>query len=171
MQIRNLSTVRIPIALWHELAEPLKVAGKLPDAVRDTVRMYGARTSLCVTVRPRRHVPAGEITTTGFYTYGRISLFPCTHCTPGLMTQVFLHELVHAWCHQYHEDSYWSSCDLAERFANAGFRVLGGRFRVENRCGSYRLSVRNAARNLSAFKILAASLVELPVDRIMQWGL
>ena len=171
MQIRNLSTVRIPIALWHELAEPLKVAGKLPDAARDTVGMYGACTSLRVTVRPRRHVPAGEVTTTGFYTYGRISLFPCTHCTPGLMTQVFLHELVHAWCHQYHDQWYRSSCDLAERFAVAGFKVLGGRIRVADRCGSYRLSIRDAERNLSAFRMLAASLVERPEDKIPGWGL
>jgi hypothetical protein len=42
-----------------------------------------------------------------------------------MLTQVLLHELVHAWLHQLYPDLYdrhlGRQCALAERFADAGF--------------------------------------------------
>ena len=132
MRIRNLSSLSIPSTLWHELANVMSLGEKLPGAIADDVGTYGNCQTLCVTVRPRRSVPANTVAKTGRYTYGRISLFPCRHCTAGSMTQVLLHELFHAWLHQYHDDFYTCHphCDLAERFANAGFAAWAVRFEV-----------------------------------------
>jgi hypothetical protein len=68
MRIRNLSTVAIPKALWHELASIMKVGNNLPGAMADEFGIYGACHSLSVTVRPSRYVPEGKVTTTGTYT-------------------------------------------------------------------------------------------------------
>jgi hypothetical protein len=136
MQITNLSTIGIPRRFWQEIANELKVGGNLPDAVRDDLGMYGGCKSLRVCVRPRRRVTHSRVIMVGCYTYGRISLFPCTHCTAGFLTQVLLHELVHAWLHQYHDKLYFASCELAERFADAGFIALGGKITKSRVCGS-----------------------------------
>jgi len=163
MRIRNLSSLSVPSALWHELAAVMRLGDKLPGAIADDLGMYGSCQTLSVTVRPRRAVPANRVIKTGSYTYGRISLFPCRHCTSGSMTQVVLHELFHAWLHQYHDDFYTCHphCDLAERFANAGFAALGGALRSPELCGSYRLAISNAMRSLPLFRSVANTLLRL----------
>jgi hypothetical protein len=84
---------------------------------------------------------------------------------------VFLHELVHAWFHQYHDnlDRKFPSCDLAERFADAGFAALGGRRRDPNVCGSFRLPAEVAAKKLAAFQQLAHTLLQSRSANILRW--
>src|SRR5688572_10233593 len=113
MQIRNLSRMAVPTGLWHALADVMKVGGQLPDAIREENRfgdfgVYGNCSVLRVTVRPARALEQGPVMKIGSYTCGRISLFPCTKCRPGTLTQVFLHELAHAWMDQYHQQLHWS---------------------------------------------------------------
>src|SRR5689334_7931704 len=114
MQIRNLSTLRIPKPLWRRLAASVGLAGVLPGAIKDRLGLYGSSRTLRVTVRPFSRVNEGEVTATGSYTFGHVTLYPCRRCNPASLTQVYLHELVHAWLHQYHEGLYeaWSSCEL-----------------------------------------------------------
>jgi hypothetical protein len=171
MRIRNLSTLPVPRALWHELATIMRVGAKLPGATANEMVMYGRCPSLQISVRPRRYYPPDKIANIGTYTYGRISLFPCRSCTLGIMTQVLLHELAHAWMHQYHDDfyTYHPSCDLAERFANAGFAVLGGTFLRPDACRSYRLVTRCAMKNLAAFRAVANSLINTRSSKVLEW--
>jgi hypothetical protein len=90
-----------------------------------------------------------------------------------MLTQVLLHELVHAWLHQLYPDLYdrhsGRQCDLAERFADAGFIALGGKIKPSRVCGSYRLSSRTAKSNLPRFRSLARSLTQTHPTAIMQW--
>jgi hypothetical protein len=169
MRFRNGSAVTIPKRLWRELGRPLGLTAALPGAMADDHGMYGRCNTLRVTVRAEREVREGVVVTTGWYTYGRITLLPCTHCTAGFLTQVFLHELVHAWVHQHRTAVYDRSdwCDLAERFADAGYRALGGKWRVRNRCGSYRLAPRVAWERLTAFEAVAHSLSH--AGRLQGW--
>jgi hypothetical protein len=169
MKIRNLSTVKIPTALWRAIAAEFQLDGKLPQAIADELGIYDKTKSLIVTVRPRRHVASGEVVTSGSYTYGRIALFPCTICTANFLTQVFVHELVHAWLDQYHPKLYWSSCDLAERFADAAFIALGGTIRPRRVCGSYHLQTRTAWQNLSRFQELVRSLIKRKSGSVKKW--
>ena len=171
MRFRNASEVPIPKRLWGELAKPLGLAAALPGATDDDLGMYGRSKTLRVTVRPERQVRDGAIVTTGSYTYGHITLSPCFHCTPAFLTQVFLHELTHVWLHQYRPELYGRAdwCDIAERFADAGYRALGGEWRVRRRCGSYRLAQRAAWRRLSAFEVVARSLTQAAHGRFQAW--
>jgi hypothetical protein len=170
MRIRNLSALTLPVNLWRELAHTLLLDGTLPGAVADDIGMYTASGSLELTVRPRGPVAASEVVTTGDYTSGRVRLFPCPDCTVGSLTHVLLHELVHAWLHQYHEDLYYHlSCDLAESFADAAFLVLGGKIRPRRLCGSYSLGVAAAERRLPLFHEFAATLITARPSEIMQW--
>jgi len=169
MRIRNLSSIVIPVELWRSLADRMRVGGALPGALADSIGIYGKCKSLRVTAhQPRQSIP-GEVVTVGTYTYGRIALFPCRICGAGFLTQVLIHELVHAWLHQYHDELYGSSCELAERFADAAFIALGGTIRSANVCGSYRLSLKQATRNLPVFQRLAASLLDSNPGAILRW--
>ena len=122
--------------------------------------MYGFAKTLRVTVRLEREVREGSLVETGSYTYGQITLSPCIHCAPGFMTEVLLLELAHAWVHQYRSSEYDQSdwCDLAGRFAEAGYRALGGVWRIRGRCGTHRLAPGVASGRLPAFEAVARSL-------------
>jgi hypothetical protein len=171
MRFSNASAVLIPRRLWRELARPLGLTATLPRAIDDDLGLYGSGNTLRVTVRPEREVRDGVIVTTGSYTYGHITLSPCTHCTPAFLTQVFLHELVHAWIHQHRPTLYDRSdwCDLADQFADAGYRALGGEWRVRSRCGSYRLAPRVARRRMLTFEAVAHSLSHAAHGRLQTW--
>lgn len=160
MRFRNTSQLPIPKRLWRELARPLGLTAALPGAEEDQQGMYGVAKTLRVTVRSEREVREGVVVETGSYTYGHITLAPCTHCTPAFLTEVLLHELAHAWVHQHRPTEYDQSdwCDLAERFAQVGYRALGGEWRVRRRCGTYRLAPSGALRRLPAFEVVAHSL-------------
>ena len=160
----------LPIRLWQALARAMSVDGVLPGAVSDDLGMCPCKT-LRITIRRERHVQPGNVVTTGSYTYGHITLYPCVHCTPAFLTQVYLHELAHAWLHQHHPAVYdrLESCPLAERFANAGFRVLGGKARRVTLCSSYSLPYSNTLTRLDGFRILAKSLTETPELVINTW--
>jgi len=142
MRIRNLSTKRIPSELWHHLAHTMQLGDRLPMAVADELELYPKHYRLEVTVRPiRRHAEGVEVFS-GYYSCGRVVIFPCPSCTSAFLTHLFLHELFHAWIDQYHNTLYASTmyCDLTGRFADASFRALGGRVRPRNVCGSYSFS-------------------------------
>ncbi len=171
MRLRNLSTRKIPRDLWSRLAVLMGVGDALPGAQADDVGMYGRCKTLRVTIRPVRNVPSGTETIAGSHTYGHISIAPCRHCTIGALTHVYLHELVHAWLFQLHESLYgsWNHCAFAERFADAAFATLTGDFRHREQCGSHKLNVASARRNLPRFAVLAQSLIATDRARIRGW--
>jgi hypothetical protein len=170
MRFRNLSDLAIPKDLWTELAARLKLDAALPDAASAPAGLYQCR-SLRVTVRPRKHTVDGLIVITGTYTYGHVGLRPCVHCTPAFLTQVFLHELVHAWMHQYRDRFYFSerADALCERFADAGYRAIGGRWRNRDWCGSYRLAGNIQQQNMKAYTRVADSLQRCRESRLLDW--
>jgi hypothetical protein len=170
MRLRNLSDIELPKTLWVELATALKLEGVLPGALVDDSGIYRFR-SLCVRVRARGVVATTEVVETGNYSFGRINLLPCTHCTPGSLTDVYLHELVHAWLHHYREPLYFDerSCSLCDRFADAGYRALGGTCGRSGLCGSYRLPTKITAARMSAFQKLAGSLWRRQDSRLFSW--
>ncbi len=170
MRFRNSSSLVIPWRLWTLLAAGMKMDDALPGALADTMHMYPS-TTLRVTVHKERPVPAGRRVTTGSYAFGHIVLSPCANCTPGFLTQVYLHELVHAWLHQHEPELYtrWHSCHLAERFANAGFRVLGGKKRSAQLCASYSLPSRITLARIYDFNKLAKSLIEDGPATVQTW--
>jgi hypothetical protein len=155
----NRSSLVVPKALWRELADAMGLGGILPGVIAGAGGLYSSST-LRVTIHRERHIEAGKVVMTGLYTYGHITLSPCLHCTPAFLTQVYLHELAHAWLHQYHPSSYGrvDTCPLAERFAIAGFRRLGGRMRKAELCGSYSLPSHVSMARLREFDSLARSL-------------
>ncbi|HEY3176980.1 MAG TPA: hypothetical protein VGK94_14595, partial [Candidatus Polarisedimenticolia bacterium] len=69
------------------------------------------------------------------------------------MTQTYLHELFHAWLHQYRPQTYdrFESCTAAERFADATFRALGGHIKPARLCGSYSIQLSRAPVRDQAF--------------------
>jgi hypothetical protein len=144
MRIINRSRLPIPGSLWRLLAQSLRIDGTLPGTDGIDAEMY-ARRDLRVIVHAERETTAGTVRTSGTYSFGTVRLYPCYQCTEGFLTHVFIHELVHCWLDQYHEDRYLSreSCTLAEQIADASFRNLGGEF-DQDICGSYRLDVRSA---------------------------
>lgn len=159
MRIRNFSGIAIPEELWYSFAECFGIGSLLPAVLLEP-DMYGRCKTLSVTIRRVRKRASKKQITTGDHTYGRITLYPCPHCSAASLTQVYLHELVHAWLFQYHQKLYqsWDSCGLAETFADIGFRVLGGTVRPRALCGSYGLSVRVAKGRLPRFRQLVNSL-------------
>ncbi len=171
MRLRNLSSRRLPRDLWFRLAALMGVGGTLPLAQVDDLGLYGACKSLRVTVRPVRRVEAGVKTVSASHTYGHISIAPCPACTVGALTHVFLHELVHAWLFQFHEPLHnsWNHCAFAERFADAAFAILGGTFRDRDCCGSYRLDVAGARRNLLALAVMTRDLTTTDRSRLRRW--
>ena len=166
MRFRNSSEILVPRRLWEELAGAMCVGGTLPLAVSDDLGMYPCRT-LRITIRRERHIQPGKVVTTGKYTYGHVTLSPCVDCTPAFLTQVYLHELAHAWLHQLHPALYdrLDSCRLAERFANSGFRVLGGKMRKVALCGSYSLPSSRVLKNEGSAPDFLRSLMVMRSSR------
>ena len=170
MQIRNLSSIRISNALWRAMANEMGVGGVLPAAAREPY-LYEKRKTLLTTIRPRRRKTNGEVVTIGYYTIGRINLFPCPSCSAGFMTHEFAHELIHAWLDHYHEELYFHSDveELAERFADAAFIALGGYIRPKRVCGSFRLSMKVAQGRLLKFKEVASTLKSCHAQCVLHW--
>jgi hypothetical protein len=63
----------------------------------------------------------------------------------------------------------WNHCAFADRFADAGFLVLGGELQGRDRCGNYRLHVGRARKNLADFAVLADSLLAADRSRLRRW--
>jgi len=171
MWLRNCSGLPIPRELWRALACGLELDANLPAAARDEFGFYGPRKTLRIVVHSPGQVAKGQIVTTGTYCYGRIDLRPCRVCTVGFLTRVYLHELVHAWLDQYREDFYIGSdsCPLAERFALAAFRHLGGTKRANDLCSSHRLDIQIASGRLSGYYALTESLVRRSPRALQRW--
>jgi hypothetical protein len=76
-----------------------------------------------------------------------------------------LHELAHAWLHQYKQEKYdqWDSCPLAEAFACASYDALGGTRAESDLCSTHRLNIVLADERLDNYAKLAASLVRDPL--------
>ena len=174
MRIRNRSKIRIPVDLWKKIAATLGLAEALPQAINDELGMYGAVRSLRVSVNqpvPGRHENPKAVV--GSYTFGHITLYPCPRCTPGFLTFVFLHELCHAWFHQYHERLYeaYDSCGMCEEFAEAGYRILSGVSPRSRSCGEFIFSRRAATARFAKFQMLAErydSLGEAGLRRLIR---
>jgi hypothetical protein len=169
MRITNRSSLRIPLDLWRTMGNVFELDGTLPGAGNDEFGFYRRHKTLCVTILRRRHVPNGVEAVSGVYSFGRITLQPCQNCTPGFATKVFIHELVHAWLHQYRSKAYesWDSCPLSERLALAAFRALGGVSRGD-RCGSFLLPAVGQ-QELIAFKAIVGSVISTPSHRLRKW--
>src|SRR5262245_16687538 len=104
MRFRSFNDEVIPRDLWFRLAEAMHLAGDLPEARPKDVDFicYGNQRRLRVSIlkrSQRRRRDNDPIF--GDYTYGYIRLMPCPHCTYAFMTRTYLHELFHAWVHQY----------------------------------------------------------------------
>jgi len=170
MQIRNLSSIRVSVALWRAMADEMGVGGALPAATREPF-LYGKRKTLLTTIRPRRCKTNGVIVTVGYYTTGRINLFPCPSCSAGFITHELAHELIHAWLDQYHEELYFHPNveELAERFADAAFISLGGYISPKRVCGSYRLPMRVAQARFLKFREVASTFKRYPSQCVLHW--
>lgn len=160
-----MARLTVPRPLWTHLAAGLKLHNTLPQAVHDLYGLYQTSKSLRVIINPRRNRGApGKLVTLGHYTCGRISLFPCPRCSVGFLTTIYLHELFHAWLHQYHENLYEriSSCALADKFSDLAFRSLGGVAPTNSKnCWSYKLSATQAMNRLQRFEELATSYLQM----------
>ena len=42
MRIRNLSSVPLPVSLWHGIADEMKVGSSLPKALNEEIGLYGS---------------------------------------------------------------------------------------------------------------------------------
>lgn len=170
MRFRNLSSIPIPKNLWHAAASHLRVGDQLPQAIIDEFRLYGSKKRLRVTVRPESVNPTKD-SEAGTYVFGHIELFPCKRCTIGYLTKVYFHELVHAWLDQYHNAIYVSheSCRVAERFANAAYRAIGGSYGPKHLCGGFDLDPIAALARMSVFADLSGSLVGRKPTRVFDW--
>jgi len=172
MRIINLARLAVPRPLWTRLAASLELHNTLPQAVHDLYGLYQTSKSLRVTINPRRNRGThGKLVTLGHYTCGRISLFPCPRCSTGFLTTIYLHELFHAWLHQYHENLYerYQSCALAEEFSIIAFRSLGGITPSNKKqCWSYKLSIKLAMSRLDLYKRLSASYQQMRADAVQK---
>jgi hypothetical protein len=158
MRIRNRSKIKIPSELWRKIAATLGLAETLPQAVNDELGMYGSVRSLRVSINrpvPGRHEKPGAVA--GSYTFGHIMLYPCPRCTPGFLTFIFLHELCHAWLHQFHERLYelYDSCGMCDEFAESAYRILGGVSMRRLSCNQFPLSLRTATARFEKFQTFA----------------
>jgi hypothetical protein len=107
---------------------------------------------------------------TGSYVFGRITLSPCRHCTPAFLTQVYLHELVHAWVDQFRPAlAAWDSCPLAEWLADVSFARLGGQIGRRDLCGSYSLDEAIAEGRVSLVADVVRVLASLSEGQITSW--
>jgi hypothetical protein len=148
----------------------MRLSRELPDARPQNVDFicYGSR-RLCVSVLKRSARRRKEVDPIfGDYTYGCIRLMPCLHCTYAFMTRTYLHELFHAWAHQYHNALYdrWDHCRTADNFADYGFQILGGRKWGARDCLQHSLNVPQAIRRLPVFSEAAQSLHDLPPAKL-----
>jgi len=163
MRIRNYSHRVILAILWKTLAKGVGLGNVLPLAVADEYGIYKERRSLQLIVHRRRPAEHGDIEeTVGSYSLGRIHLFPCQRCSTGFLTFVFLHELCHAWIHQFHERIYEDSetCGFCDKFADRAFRILGGSVSPHASCGEFVLNERRALTAADKFSDYARTRFE-----------
>jgi len=166
MRLRNLSTEKVPRELWHGAARMMGLGALLPQAGADDIGLYPRDGRLHVTVRPRRLNPRGLLVETGRYSSGKIRMSPCSRCSLAFLSEVFLHELFHAWLDQRNPSLYidWDHCDVAERFARTGYRLLGGNRGSRDTCSGHRLRPHPSRRHWGDFRGLVDSL-EHQTDR------
>jgi len=158
MRIRNYSKRAIPTALWKTLARRVGLGDVLPLAVTDEYGIYKERRSLALIVHRSRASEHGDTeATVGSYSLGRIRLLPCPRCSVGFLTFVFLHELCHAWIHQFHERIYEEdeTCTFCDRFAERAFETLGGSVPPHASCADFTLNLRRALGKVEEFSDFA----------------
>ncbi|MBI4748450.1 MAG: hypothetical protein HY774_08160 [Acidobacteria bacterium] len=153
MLVQNLSSRHISRGVWTSLATSLRLNGILPGGLIDEIGMYRNHQQLFVKVYKEVHHPPGVTVTNGTYSYGEITLHPCFHCTFGFLTFTLLHELIHAWVHQFHPHLYdgWDSCQIGDEFAEEGYKQLGGIYPSKEICTRYNLSISKARVHLKHF--------------------
>lgn len=164
MRFRNISKLAVPKSFWFSLANMLDLGGLLPGAVRDELGMYDACKYLRVTINKRLNRRQHDRPQTfGSYSFGSISLFPDLADNPASLTETYLHELCHAWLHQYREVVYeqYDTCPLCEDFAVQAFKALGGKRRLPDDPASYSLDVERAATRIDKFADVAERLTSL----------
>jgi hypothetical protein len=165
MRFTNRTQVTVPRRFFVALAEALGLAGALPGALRDDIGMY-SENSLTVGIRKLPETDDARSVTSGWYTYGEIRLYACPDCTLGSLTHTFLHELAHAWLHQFEESTYDLAphCHRADRFADVGYQKLGGALPQSARCREYLLELSKAERELDSFRSFARAELERAVS-------
>ena len=154
MRLKNLSDIHIPRQLWYRLVSAIGLGGRLPQALEDEYGIYGKNRTLRVSVNPgRERNSEHESVVVGTYTFGHIALFPCPRCSLGFMTFTFLHELHHAWLHQYKEKEYEERefCEVAEGFAGDAFSALGGKVIEPMKCADYILDTDLAEHRIDDY--------------------
>jgi hypothetical protein len=149
------------------LAKELGLDGALRGAAEDEFGLYTAST-LRITVRPQRMRKENNILA-GTYTYGHIVLYPCPRCNVAFLTTVYLHELVHAWVHEYRPRQVydrWNACTLADKFSAQAFKHLGGsvsRRPTHPLCQKYSLSIDIALSRVTQIsKLFTRISTEIP---------
>ena len=169
MRFHNLSRIRVNKTLWQDLAKAIGVDGRLPGAIADKYGIYIGHT-LRITVRPQMR-RGWKSTPDACYTYGHITFYPCPKCTFAFLTNLYLHELFHAWLHQTDDKlyTYWDHCSNAEDFADTGYRLLGGQIPKSGSCGNYVLDVGAAMESLSEFRNFAGTLTSRRGELIKNW--
>jgi len=164
MRFRNLSNIKIPRHLWFSLALSMGLGARLPQTIEDEYGMYGRNRTLRITVNPERERnQSHEDVIVGSYTFGHISLFPCPRCSVGFLTFTLLHELHHAWLHQYQEATYENTrlCEVAESFANDAFVAIGGRIIEPRKCMDFVVDVDLADSRIEEFQIVVARYCDM----------
>ncbi len=153
------ATITIDRALWRDLSRPMGLARALPDALDNSLQMYTSRRLLVKLTCTSQHHDHSSNTAVGTYSFGRIELFECPGCTFAYVTWVLLHELFHAWAHQYHEDFFETveHCRKADAFANRAFALLGGKRSTS--CSSFELPLRVARGRLAAYRRYVTKVV------------
>ncbi len=168
MRIYNRSNLSVPSELWRDLAERFGVGAELPGAVSDTLGMYRGR-QLRVFITTIEHPKNGIRSETGSYTYGEVQLLPCHECSAAFLTTVLLHELYHAFVHQYAPTLYdrVEHCRHAQSFATRAFRALGGR--TSKHCFGFALNATAARLKVHRLKLprtLAGTNLQAPAVQL-----
>ena len=136
MKIFNRSKIKCNKILWHTVAGALGLNGTLRDA--DLLD----RKELTVVIQKEEQRKNKDELFYGNYTLGRIDIFPCHQCAPGTIFITFLHELGHAWLHEYHEQCYFENWteEFCERFSKTVFKSIGGSI-LGIECNKFQLPV------------------------------
>jgi len=130
VKIRNCSNLTVDEELWLSIVVHLGLSGELKD--KDIFE----QDELLVDIHKEKERSGEDRYYYGEYTCGKIDIFPCKNCTSGTVFITFLHELMHHWLWEFHEDYYFKNWveEFCDSVADDIFISVGGILSEVNNC-------------------------------------
>jgi len=134
MKIYNYSRISFEKKLWHEV----KNIFNFPEPYRDS-ELFEKQHIIVVIGKEKSTETRNKEGILGEYSCGRINIYPCPNCTEASIFLTYIHELMHHFVYEFHNNEYFK--EWTENFCQVVaweiFHLAGGYIEGIKKCSNY----------------------------------